>query len=152
MGRKFFIGSNWKCNGTLEEVRKLLVLSMQQKYHPKTLWNSLLALCSYFFLQFNSEERVEWKVAEYLTTKAYEELYALISMCIIGVSIPKACITVRTHRYTALKGGDCAPCVHINFLILYKSDNRGTQQYHPDLILMVGCIFQNYRITLHDAM
>ncbi|CAL5426716.1 unnamed protein product [Camellia sinensis] len=42
MGRKFFVGGNWKCNGTIEEVKKIVTILNEAEVPSEDVVDSLL--------------------------------------------------------------------------------------------------------------
>uniref|UniRef100_A0A7N0ZV40 Triosephosphate isomerase, cytosolic n=1 Tax=Kalanchoe fedtschenkoi TaxID=63787 RepID=A0A7N0ZV40_KALFE len=63
MGRKFFVGGNWKCNGTIEEVKKIVKLLNQSQLPPPGVVEVVVSPPYVFLPLVQSELRPEIQVA-----------------------------------------------------------------------------------------
>ncbi|CAM8962235.1 unnamed protein product [Rhodiola kirilowii] len=63
MGRKFFVGGNWKCNGTIEEVKKIVNLLNQSKIPSQDVVEVVVSPPYVFIPLVKSELRPEIQVA-----------------------------------------------------------------------------------------
>ncbi|CAM8962051.1 hypothetical protein QQ045_004413 [Rhodiola kirilowii] len=63
MGRKFFVGGNWKCNGTIEEVKKIVNLLNQSEIPSQDVVEVVVSPPYVFLPLVKSELRPEIQVA-----------------------------------------------------------------------------------------
>ncbi|CAM8961167.1 unnamed protein product [Rhodiola kirilowii] len=63
MGRKFFVGGNWKCNGTIEEVKKIVNLLNQSEIPSQDVVEVVVSPPYVFIPLVKSELRPEIQVA-----------------------------------------------------------------------------------------